>query len=185
MPTDTGQDIAIEVVDASQKTLSQPQIDFIGRWGKHFFGSLPMTTKYTWTGANETRFNVFIYKNSEIVSRLRIVSRKAEIDGESLELGGVGGVMTIPAHQGQGFATLALREADRLIFQVLNAQLGALVCLPELVRFYEKFRWRIIACPVTFEQPDGVVVWSECSMLLPKPGENWTPRAVNFRGLPF
>jgi predicted acetyltransferase len=139
MSTGTGQNISIEIVDSSQKPLNRVQVDFISQWGEHFYGSLPMTTKYRWTGAKETRFNVFIYKDDEIVTRLPIISRKAQIDNEDVSFGGIGGVMTAPAHHGKGFATLALREAERLIFQVVNARLGVLLCLPELVPFYQRF----------------------------------------------
>jgi predicted acetyltransferase len=185
MATDTTQNISLEVIDSSQKPLNNLQVDFIRKWGERFFGSLPMTTKYSWTGANETRFNVFICKNDEIVSRLRIISRKAQIDGEDVPFGGIGGVMTTPAQQRKGFATLALREGERLIFQVLNARLGILLCLPELVPFYKRFGWRKVECPVMFEQPNGMVVWPESAMFLPKTGENWTPRTINLCGLPF
>jgi predicted acetyltransferase len=165
------QNIAIEIVDSSQKRLTHLQVDFISQWGEHFFGSLPMTTQYSWTGPTETGFNVFVYKGDEIVSRLRIVSRNAQINGEDVQFGGIGGVMTAPVHQRKGFATLALREGERLIFQVLNARLGILLCLPELVSFYQRFGWRRVECPVTFQQPHGMVMWSESAMLLPKPGE--------------
>jgi aminoglycoside 2'-N-acetyltransferase I len=185
MPIDKSQNILIDIVDSSLKPLNRLQIDFIRQWGDHFFGSLPMTTEYRWTGANETRFNVFIYKDDEIVSRLRIISRKAQIDGEDVQFAGIGGVMTRPAHQRNGFATLALHEGERLMFQALNARLGILLCLPELLSFYRRFGWRRAECPVTFEQPEGMVVWSESAMFLPKPGEIWTPQNINLCGLPF
>lgn len=185
MTTRTGQNISIEIVDSSLKRLNHLQVDFVTQWQEHFFGSLPLTAKYSWARAKETRFNIFIYKDDEIVSRVRIISRKAQIDSEKIQFGGIGGVMTAPAHQRKGFATLALREAERLIFQVLNARLGVLLCLPELVSFYQRFGWRRVECPVTFEQPAGMVVWSESAMFLPKAGENWIPRTFDLCGLPF
>ena len=86
MPTGTGHNISIEIVDSSLKRLNQLQVDFVTQWQKHFFGSLPMTAKYSWAGANETRFNVFIYKEDEIVSRLRIISRKARVDSAEIQV---------------------------------------------------------------------------------------------------
>jgi RimJ/RimL family protein N-acetyltransferase len=185
MLKDSGQKVTIEIVDSLQKSLNHLQVGFVKQWGEHFFGSLPMTTQYSWTGPTETRFNIFVYKGDEIVSRLRIVSRNAQINGESVEFGGIGGVMTVPAQQRNGFATLALCEAERLIFQSLNARLGMLLCLHELVTFYERFGWRRVECPVMLEQPNGKVIWSESAMFLPKLGEIWRLRAVDLCGLPF
>lgn len=131
------------------------------------------------------RFRVLVYCGEELVSHLRIIERNARLDGENILIGGLGAVMTSPEHQRKGFSSMALREADRLIFDEMNAQIGFLLCLPHLVPFYSRRRWQTIHCPVEVEQPSGPEIWPECAMLLPKPGIQFSPTTFNLGGLPF
>ena len=39
---------------------------------------------------------------------------------------------------------MALREADRLIFDEMNAEIGFLLCLPHLVPFYSQPLWSVV-----------------------------------------
>ncbi|HEV8721400.1 MAG TPA: GNAT family N-acetyltransferase [Candidatus Binatia bacterium] len=177
--------ICVKVLSPDPQLLTHHERQLIGAWSNRFFGSHPLTARYTWTGIEGVRFRVLAYDGEELVSHLRILERTARVDRKDVLVGGLGAVMTAPERHGKGFAGLTLREAERLIFDELGAEIGFLFCLPELVPFYAKRRWQLIECPVEMLQPAGNVVWPECAMLLPKPGEQWAPTTFDIRGLPF
>jgi hypothetical protein len=139
----------------------------------------------TWVALEGVRFRVLAYSDDELVSHLRVIERVSILDGKNVLAGGIGAVMTAPGQHGKGFATLALRESERLIFDEIRAEIGVLLCLPTLVPFYAKRRWQLITCPVEIDQPTGAEIWSECAMLLPEPGMQFTPKTFSLGGLPF
>ncbi len=138
-----------------------------------------------WVAKEGVRFRVLVYSDGKLVSHLRIIERISMLDGKDVLAGGLGAVMTAPGHHGNGFASIALRESERLIFDEIRADIGVLVCLPHLVPFYMKRRWQVITCPVEIHQPTGTEIWPECAILLPKHGMQFAPRAFNLGGLPF
>ena len=87
--------------------------------------------------------------------------------------------------QRKGFSSMALREAERLIFDEMNAAMGSLLCLPPLEPFYRKERWQAIHSSLEIEQPTGSGIWPGCAMLLPKPGMQFAPKTFHLGGLPF
>ncbi len=179
------EDVSLKVVSPAPEILTQRERDLIRSWSRQFFGLHPLTTRFTWVAQEGVRFRVLVYSGEELVSHLRIIERIVSIDDKDVLAGGLGAVMTAPEHHRKGFSSMALREAERLIVDEMNAQIGFLLCLPELVRFYTKRRWQVIECPVEIDQPTGKVVWPECAMLLPKPEMQFAPKTFNLGGLPF
>jgi len=150
------EDVSLRVVPPAPEILTERERDLIGSWSRRFLGSHPLTTRFTW-----------------------------HMDGKDVLVGGLGAVMTAPEHHQKSFSSIALREAERIIFDEMNAEIGFLLCLPDLVPFYIRRRWQLIECPVEIDQPTGKVVWPECAMLLPKPGMQFAPKTFDLGGLPF
>ena len=179
------EDVSLRVVPPAPEILTERERDLIGSWSRRFFGSHPLTTRFTWVATEGVRFRVLVYTGEELVSHLRIIERIAHMDGKDVLVGGLGAVMTAPEHHRKSFSSIALREAERIIFDEMNAEIGFLLCLPDLVPFYIRRRWQLIECPVEIDQPTGKVVWPECAMLLPKPGMQFAPKTFDLGGLPF
>jgi predicted acetyltransferase len=139
----------------------------------------------SWVAKEGVRFRVLVHSDNELVSHLRIIERVSILDGKNVLAGGIGAVMTAPGYHGKGFASMALCESERLIFDEIRADIGVLLCLPTLVPFYRNRRWQLITCPVEIDQPNGPEIWSECAMLLPKPGMQFAPKTFSLGGLPF
>ena len=157
--------------------------DALLRWAQEKRGEIPYLSDYTWTKGGAYR--VVVYREEEPVSLVKIIDRTGLVDGQSTKIGGVAAVVTLPEHRAKGYATLALQEAEKTIFEAVAAQLGLLFCVADLVPFYSRQRWEQVQCPVQFDQPSGKTVWPHCTMILPRPGDQWDPQSIDLCGLPW
>jgi GNAT superfamily N-acetyltransferase len=77
-------------------------------------------------------------------------------DNPAVPIGGIGGIITVPAHQRQGHATRLIAEVlDHLYARYARAVL--LFCLDPLLPFYAKRGFTRVTCPVVIEQPGGPI----------------------------
>jgi Acetyltransferase (GNAT) domain len=178
-------ELSVRVVPPDPEILPPQDWDLICSWSRQFFGSHPLSARLTWVAKEGVRYRVLVYSGQQLVSHLRIIERSLNFDRKDVLACGIGGVMTAPGHHGRGFASMALRESERIIFDEIGADIGVLLCLLHLVPFYAKRRWQVIECPLEIDQPTGREVWPECAMLLPKPRTQFTPKTFNLGGLPF
>jgi aminoglycoside 2'-N-acetyltransferase I len=107
----------------------------------------------TWAHADK---RIFVHCEGEAVCHVGVFLRQARDGDRTVKIGGVGGVMTLPARQGKGFASEAMREAARLMRNE-GCDFGLLFCEPHNVAFYENLGWRVFAGEVFCEQPAGRV----------------------------
>lgn len=175
--------IQLESIRRGQGLMSRKVLDKIGEWERLLFAATEVVQKYVFE--REGFCNVLVWSDNALVSFLTTIRREALFDGQQVILGGVSTVMTPPEHQGNGYATQALREAERIIFDEIGADCGALLCEARLVPFYKRLGWISVACRVEITQPSGKVVWPERIMLLSKADAVWQPRTVDLCGLPF
>lgn len=81
-------------------------------------------------------------QTGDLVSYTGMVIRDATLDGESILIGGIGGVATHPDHRGKGYAPLGMgRALDFLLGR--ETAFGLLVCRDELVDYYRDLGWRL------------------------------------------
>ena len=112
--------------------------------------------------------------------------REIVSNGEAKIIGGVGGVMTHPGKQGQGYASHAMREAARLFAEELQVAFALLFCRPHLVEFYQRFQWKPYQGLVFVEQPQGKIEFSaNGAMVLTVMEEAPWQGALNLNGLPW
>jgi hypothetical protein len=72
-------------------------------------------------------------------------------------VGGVGGVITMPAFQKEGHATAVLKYLAEYLRDQLNLPFGLLFCRPALVPFYRRLDWQLLADTVNIQQPHGTI----------------------------
>lgn len=177
--------VSVSVISPEPEILPPKEWDLIRSWSRQYFSSHPLSSRLSWVAKEGVHFRVLVHSDDELVSHVRVIERISILDGKNVLAGGIGALMTAPGHHGEGFASMALRESERLIFDEIRAEIGVLLCLPTLVPFYRNRRWRSITCPVEFDQPTGAEIWPECAMLLPKPGIQFIPKTFSLGGLPF
>ena len=112
---------------------------------------------FTWASP---QWSVLLWDRDELVSRVGLLKREIISNGETKSIGGIGGVMTHPAKQGQGLASQAMREASRLFNEELKVAYTLLFCRPHLVEFYKRLKWKPFEGQVFVEQPNGKVEFS-------------------------
>jgi GNAT superfamily N-acetyltransferase len=119
------------------------------------------------------------------VSFANVFTRTIRVDEVEIAMGALNGVMTPRRHQRKGYGTATVREARRVIFEELSADIGFLLCLPKLVKFYEKRGWRVVHCPVWISQTAGPTRWPYKSMVLVNDYGLKQPHSIDLCGPPF
>ena len=112
---------------------------------------------FTWASP---QWSVLVWDEDELVAKVGLLVREIVSNGETKSIGGIGGVMTHPARQGQGLASQAMREASRLFDEELKVAYALLFCRPQLVAYYKRLLWKSFEGLVFVEQPQGKVEFS-------------------------
>ena len=112
---------------------------------------------FTWASS---QWSVLVWEDDELVAKVGLLRREIISNGETKSIGGIGGVMTHPAKQGQGLASQAMREAARLFDEELKVAYALLFCRPHLVEFYKRLLWKPFQGTMFAEQPQGKVEFS-------------------------
>jgi predicted GNAT family N-acyltransferase len=99
------------------------------------------------------QWSIFLWDQGELVSRVGLLVREISCGGAVKRIGGIGGVLTHPAKQGQGLASLAMREAAKCFDTDLSVAFALLFCRSDLVEFYKRLLWQPFQGKVFVEQP--------------------------------
>lgn len=118
---------------------------------------------FTWA---RPQWSILLWDGEELVSRVGLLVRDAFQDGTLKRIGGIGGVATHPAKQGQGLASKAMQEAAKLFHEELKVDYALLFCRPHLVEFYKRLSWKPFEGKVFVEQPNGKIEFSANGALL-------------------
>lgn len=138
----------------------------------------------TWTWTPED-WRVLVRVDNRIVSHVSIVERTCLVKGQSVKVGGVGGVGTLPERRGQGLASLAMKQTADFLINQLKVDFGVLLCGNDLVPYYQRLGWRMIDDPVFFEEPAGRLQCDCPVMYLPGIKPYWPSGIVDVRGNPW
>lgn len=138
---------------------------------------------FSWASA---QWSVFVWDDDELVGRVGLVVRDILDNGISKRIGGVGGVMTHPNHQGKGLASIAMRKAASHFAEDLNVSYALLFCRPHLVEFYRRLNWRPFEGQVFVEQPTGKMEFSANGAMMLDVNEHAPLQGVlDLNGLPW
>ena len=105
-----------------------------------------------------------------LVSHVRVFRIEKDIDGRTLLIGGVSGVLTYPQFRGQGHASALLRRAAAHIDE-RSFDIGMLFCDREMEPFYGGLGWRaldqarVIVEEDAWEGEDLIMVLGDPSVL--------------------
>jgi aminoglycoside 2'-N-acetyltransferase I len=124
-------------------------------------------------------------KNGEAVSHVGLFFRNALRSGKPTSISGIGGVMTHPAHQKQGYARhllqLAHQEAQRK-----RVDFALLICEPKNIGFYEEQGWQVFNGHMIHQQHGNSQNWTlspvmvrDVAVKAPKGG------MIDLRGMPW
>jgi len=132
----------------------------------------------TWRPKDE---HIVRYVDGEFAAKVSILKHSVLIDREAVLVAGVGGVLTMPAFQGQGHAAALLhyhREHVKVPF-------GMLFCRTELVPFYARFGWQLIEDTVYIQQPQGTIISPLHVMSTSFGAQPWPKGTVHLNSQPW
>jgi hypothetical protein len=91
------------------------------------------------------------------VSHVGILKHHARANSQPVLIGGIGGVMTIPAAQRRGHAAMLVQHATNFLREEWQVDFALLFCIDRMRGYYEALGWRKVACEVLIDQPAGKV----------------------------
>ncbi|MGE0153006.1 MAG: GNAT family N-acetyltransferase [Reyranellaceae bacterium] len=174
-----GSDIAIEILDEAG-------------WSKvvHIHPLVyppdnPITK--VWAGVQwaDADHRFVLSRRGEPVSHVALHVREGLANGRPVRIAGIGGVMTHPAMQGNGYAQRLLRAAlDKAV--ELHAGFCLLICEEKNVGFYEKQGWRVFPGTMIYQQDGKSLQWTLSKVMVRDQGRR-APRGgmIDLRGLPW
>ena len=170
--------MSIQIKETNQITDEQYQRLFC--WDEDPFNSPSKDLKW-----RKKEYSILVYNNNDLMSHIGLLNHSINLPNETLIIGGVGSVITIPEAQGQGYATAGLKYSVDYIKEKYKADFGILVCNQELVPFYEKLGWKLLPPPIYFDQPEGKIK-SQLEVMYLKTGDKeWNNEVNYFESFPW
>lgn len=120
-----------------------------------------------------------------IVSNVCLLVREISVGNQPLRVGGVGGVMTHPAHQRKGYAGQLLERGHAFLRVELKVDYAHLVCAEERVAYYSKFGYRRMTAPMLVAYKGGKVYFPGPVMVACLSGAPWPEGPVDLLGNPW
>ncbi len=121
-----------------------------------------------------------------VVGAAGFLVREALLDGSQVQIGGVGGVMTLPARQGVGIGRLAMEAVDNAMQGFPMMRFALLFCESNNTGFYAKLGWNVFDGIVEIEQESGKQAYNIMkAMVLPVHGAAPNQGRLDVCGLPW
>lgn len=148
-------------------------------WGDDIFGADDLNLRWR---PKDVHFLMEI--DDETVSHVGVLKHEISVGGQLVTVGGVGGVVTIPAYQKNGYARELMLHAVEF-FKKWPVEAGLLFCLQRRVPYYESQGWQVIGRPVMVEQPSAEILSPLKVMVLPLSKANWPDGEVQLKSFPW
>lgn len=148
-------------------------------WGRDIFESEGLNLIW-----RPKEMHLILYENGQPVSHCGLIRQAITVNNNAVPIGGIGGVVTPPPHQHQGYARKLLQHA---LAEFATEQLPAalLFCREQLVPFYRQQGWQLINDSVLVLQPQGVIQFPASVMVYPLNQFNWPAGAINIDSPPW
>jgi len=147
-----------------------------------------LLAKIVWrdiTSAAASR-RILVTQDEEVVAAAGCLWRNARLDGAPVHIGGLGGVMTMPEHQGKGLGRIAVEAAMKALISDRQPAFGLLFCEDKNTGFYSRLGWKRFDGEVTVDQPAGPMIYRIMSvMVAPLGGQAPLRGHIDLCGLPW
>ena len=149
-------------------------------WGENIFGV--ETLNLSWRPKD---LHFLFYSGGTLTSHVGILKHVITVNGESVTVGGIGGVVTVPEAQKKGFARRLMQHTAKFLEHEWKVAAGLLFCLPGIVAYYKVLGWQTVESPVIIEQPSGEMTSPLHVMVLPLHKKEWLDGRIELRSLPW
>lgn len=129
---------------------------------------------------------VLLYVQDEVRAVAGIHERDVLCDGQKTRVAGIGGVMTEPEFQGQGYGKQVMLHLMELLRTEAGCAFGLLFCEDHNVAFYDKLGWALFQGDMVVEQRGitGPFAFRN-TMVLPINGPAKVDGHIDLCGLPW
>jgi predicted N-acetyltransferase YhbS len=148
-------------------------------WGQDIFGADDLNLRWR---PKDVHF--VLHLDGEAVSHVGVLQHEVSVAGRGIKVGGLGGVVTLPAWQKRGYASELMRHAANY-FEAAPVEAGLLFCLGRRVPFYESLGWQLLSHPVLIQQPPGEIVSPLEVMVLLLGDHVWPDGEVRLNSFPW
>ena len=126
-------------------------------WSEDIFGTAHLNLTYRPRDGQELRF-VLHDDVAGPVSHVAVLKHHARANGRHVLIGGIAGVVTIPAFQRGGHAARLVRHATTFLRDEWKVDFALLFCIDRVRHYYERLGWQKVTCEVLIDQPDGKIL---------------------------
>ncbi|HLN97396.1 MAG TPA: GNAT family N-acetyltransferase [Pyrinomonadaceae bacterium] len=161
------------------EALTNAEKDQLFGWGDDIFGADNLNLRW-----RPKQLHFLIYADGEPVSHVGILKHEVIVAAQPVMVGGVGGVVTVPAFQKRGLARELMLHAANF-FASWEVAAGLLFCLQKRVPYYQSMGWQLIDGPVVIEQPSGELISPLQVMVLPIGKQQWPQGEVRLNSFPW
>jgi aminoglycoside 2'-N-acetyltransferase I len=123
--------------------------------------------------------------DGELVTQLCLLKREIRVGDLRLEVGGIGGVATLPAWQRRGMSSVLMGAAAQFMQEEIKVTFGLLVCAEETQPFYARLGWKTVAKECWFSGKKELQCMQTVVMIIPLSKEIWPEGKINLCGLPW
>ena len=109
----------------------------------------------------ETDYLIRLWDEGELRSCAWVTQQTVRISGRVTRVAGIRGLLTDPAYRRRGYGRAVMERAEELMRSFHHVEVAVLFSSVMAVPFYENLGWRAIRGPVTCEQPNGPINYTE------------------------
>lgn len=128
---------------------------------------------------------IFGLYHGQWVSMLEIAQRRVFVGTQPVDIALIGSVVTRPEWQHHGYATTVLQTATAFLCQRLNLSFGLLLCLNDIVPFYQQRGWEQITESLFYTQPSGRIQSDQQTMVYCCSDQPWPRGMIDLCGFPL
>lgn len=149
-------------------------------WGEDIFGANHLNLRW-----RPKDLHIFVDVNRRAETHVGLLQHSVTVDGRTVLVAGVGGVVTALGSHNKGYATHAMRYAGDFMCSEWGVDFGLLFCRDQLVGFYERLGWQKVEDAVEIEQPEGPRESPMNVMIRPCRQKSWPEGPVRLNSLPW
>lgn len=123
-------------------------------WGPDIFGIDHLDRASLLWRPCETGFLLTV--DGQPASYFRALRATCQVDGRTVLIGGLGGLVTVPAHQRQGYGARVTTAAVTALRDVWRVEAALAFCLDHMLLFYRRLGALVVACPVLVQTRRGM-----------------------------
>jgi len=139
----------------------------------------------------ETDYLIRLWDEDELCACTWVTQRTVSVSGRETPVAGIRGVVTDPDQRRRGYGRAVMERAQELMRSFADCEFAVLFSSVTAVPFYEDLGWRAIRGPVTCDQPNGPIDYTETLPTAPvmalglQPSADLPAGPVDVRGPPW